>query len=255
MVRVIGLFRPGHSVMRGAWALVFTVLAACDGGSPSEGVAGPDAGRAETGADANPNDANPADASADDATPDADRGDAHSIDASGDAPDDGGACAHWPEFCAIFGCPDPSLCEAAIALEPDVTLKLQNTASGGHGECVGSASGVGGPSLYYSFSIPAGRYVNIIATPVGPPPVGNQQRALIRVLSACNATKATVSDIAAGSVPGEAALCLRNGSANRRVIVAVSRYSGEYGNLPLAFDLSVVLHDSVDDCAGAVFNL
>ena len=238
MVRVIGLLQPNRSVMRGASVLLLTVLAACDGGSASERIAGSDGGRSEAGADANPDDAN-ADANLDNANP-----------------ADGGACAHWPEFCGLFGCPDRSLCEAPVALEPDVKLTMQNTASGGHGECAGSPSGVGGPSLYYSFSIPAGRYANVIASPVGPPPVGDVQRALIRVFFACDATKSTISNIGGTSVFGEAATCLKNaGSATRRVIVAVSRYSGEYGNEPLAFDLSVVFHDSVDDCVTAPFTL
>jgi hypothetical protein len=51
-------------------------------------------------------------------------------------------------------------------------------------------------------------------------------------------------------------MCLKNaGSANRRVILAVSRYSGEFGNFSLALDLSVVFHDSVDDCVIAPFTL
>ena len=268
------LLQPNRSVMRGASALVLAVLAACDDGSASDRIAGSDADRSEAGAGANPADANAdansdnanpadanqpdasADASPHDVTTDADQGDAHSLDASGDAPADGGVCAHCPEFCGLFGCPDLSLCEAAVALEPDVKLTMQNTASGGHGECAGSASGVGGPSLYYPFSIPAGRYANVIATPVGPPPVGDVQRALIRVFFACDATKSTISNIGGDLVFGEAAICLKNaGSATRRVILAVSRYSGEYGDKPLAFDLSVVFHDSLDDCVISRFTL
>lgn len=256
-------------MIRGITALVLAALAACDSGSTSQRVVGSDASGGEAGAggnpaDANPSDANPEDANPDDASPDADpadattdadEGDAHSTDAGDDALADAGICAHWREFCSLFGCPNFSLCEAAVALEPDVKLTMQNTASGGHGECVASPSGVGGPSVYYSFAIPAGRYVNLVATPVGTS-TGTEQRALIRVFSACNAAKVIISNIGGGSVPGEAAVCLRNkSSANQRVILAVSRYSGEYANLALTFELLVDFHDSVDDCEGSLFTL
>jgi len=218
------------------------------GHDPSSDAAGDatlDARRADSSADVHAgdsaSDARMTDSGADANPTDADH-DAHAEDAG-----DAGACPHWHEFCGLFGCANPALCEAAVPLVPDVTLTMQDTTAGGHGDCASSASGVGGPAKYYSIAIPVGPFVRVVATPTRP-----DQRALIRVLAACDAEKVMASDIAAGSAPGEAALCIRNsGTASRRVILAVSRYSGEYGSLPLFFDLSVTVHAAAEGCSGA----
>lgn len=192
--------------------LVFALLAACGGSSTGESDGGIDAALDAAGE----HDA--------------------ATDAPGDdGPDGDGGCP----FCVYGFCPDTPLCSAAVPLEPGAPLTMQDTESGGRGDCATSASGWGGPNLYYTVTLPAGQWTHIVATPTGP-----TQDALVRVLPDCLATATETSARGGGSTSGVAALCVRNETtADRTVVVAVGRYSGETMNLTLQFDLSVEILD------------
>lgn len=200
------------NVGRALLALLGGSVAACTAGEPRD-----------IGADAR-------DAGSHDAGPDAALDDAGADSGSSDAAT--GRCA---ELCTLFECVGRSLCDNAIPLEPGTPRTMQDSASGGHAECALSGSGVGGPSLYYTLTLPAERWSRIVATP--PPSSGD---ALVRVLADCDATQAEHSARGGAVTNGVAEVCVFNDATTERaVVVAVSRYSGETMDVPIAFDLSV----------------
>jgi hypothetical protein len=169
--------------------------------------------------------------------------DAAALDA---ASPDAGVCVISPAACVPPGWPAHAVCEAAVALGPDTSLTGQDTATGGYGECASSASGTGGPSLYYTLTVPLGKIARIRAAPTD-----ITTAALIRAFPDCGATATTHSERGGSSIDGRSTLCLRNdfdSTADLHTVIAVSQYSGEEGCLPLVYDLSVTFLDSPENC-------
>lgn len=145
------------------------------------------------------------------------------------------------ERCSLNYCPDVETCEGAGSLELGVPLTDQDSSIHSElGDCAVSASGAGGPNLYYTLTLPAGQSVRLVAAPTD-----TSHDAVMRVLSDCRATKAENSARGGSLTDGKATLCMDNDDAtDRNVIVAVGRYSGEAQNLALEFDLSAEINDS-----------
>lgn len=146
--------------------------------------------------------------------------------------------------CTVTPMVDPALCAAAVPLEPGMPRLAQDSARGGYGECATSGSGMGGPSLYYRITVPADRKARIEMIPSTAGADG-----LVRVLEGCGAAMTTMSGRGGMLTQGEAAVCLENaGTAPQEYVVAVSRYSGETGCLPIAFDVSIELRPRSEPC-------
>lgn len=143
-----------------------------------------------------------------------------------------GTCACLYGFCTV-----PAYCEAAVPLTPTAPSTMQDTTSGGRGDCAVHASGLGGRNLYYTLEIPPGVWARVVARPLDP-----DENALVRVLSDCAASATEGGSIGGKITEGRAELCVRGGEgAARRVVLAVARYSGEAADLTIRFDLSVEL--------------
>jgi hypothetical protein len=70
------------------------------------------------------------------------------------------------------------------------------------------------------------------------------------VLSDCYALKTEGGAIGGKVTDGRATLCLRDfDSPGHRVVIAVSRYSGEFGSSTIKFDLSAELMPKDDGCS------
>jgi hypothetical protein len=140
--------------------------------------------------------------------------------------------------CTVHECPiaiESVWCETPTPLTVGTPLLNQNTVHGGRGECAPSASGTGARNLYYSVEIPRGERVRVVPTPVP------GQNAVMRVLRDCRAPK--VERSARGPV------CLNNDTAaDRTVVIAIGRYSGEAGGLDVEFDISVELVPADEGC-------
>lgn len=235
-----------------ALVLALAVLAGCgeDSGDVGNDVADTDA--ADTGtADADDTDIADTDTSRADATDtgtaDADAASDGALDSAGsDSAADGGADTDTScNSCVYDYCPDYDICEAAVLLEPGAPLTDQDTSVNTvMGDCATSASGPGGPNLYYTLTLPAGKSTRLVAAPTNP-----QEAAVVRILDDCRATQAEDSARGGSLTDGRATLCSRNdGAESRDVIVAVGRYSGEQQRLTLEFDLSAELRDFEDGC-------
>lgn len=167
------------------------------------------------------------------------------IDASFiDAPTDAGVCLTSYPTCAPATSPQPALCAAAVPLTPAAPLTAQDSADGGFGDCAGSASGIGGPSLYYAIEVPAQRFARVRAVPTDP-----TKPAVVRAMSDCGSHGVLASDRGGDLTAGRAAVCVRNdAAAPQSIIVAVSQYSGEADCAPLVFDVSVEVLTFVENC-------
>ena len=151
--------------------------------------------------------------------------------------------------CWYGHCIDRAVCVAATAIEPGVPLTMQNTGSGGYGDCATFGSSGGDPQLYYSLLIPPGgqfpRHVRVTAAPVDP-----GEAAYLRVLSSCDATAVESGARGGAATNGAATACASNGTPGpRTVIIAVGNYSNAAGGL--AFDLAAA--ELVDPDLGCSF--
>jgi len=143
-------------------------------------------------------------------------------------------------------------CEARATLVPGVPLTGQDTAAGGRGACAVSASGVGGPSLYYAASIPPGKYARVTAMP----PTTDDNRTLLRLLPSCESTKSEAAERGAYGAHHAAVLCLPNETLqDRNIVLAVSKYSGEVARETHVFDISLAYDDSLSACIQAALDL
>jgi len=143
-------------------------------------------------------------------------------------------------------------CEARATLVPGVPLTGQDTAAGGRGACAVSASGVGGPSLYYAASIPPGKYARVTAMP----PTTDDNRTLLRLLPSCESTSTEASSRGVYGSHHAAVLCLPNEtSQGRNIVLAISKYSGEVGGETHVFDISLAYDDSISACTQAALDL
>lgn len=257
-------------------AVAVAVLGACsgdragehDGAGPADAQATvPDAARSDAAMpEAGPNDAVGLDAGMDaavsspdaaldaaalDAASDAVTGDAMAIDARASA-----MCAYLPESCTPEPYPDWIHCEAPTRIEPGTTLTMQDTAAGGYGDCASSASGAGGPRLYYAVLVPPARTVRVIVRPMKEQPeqVGVES-ALLRMLSDCYASQVDLSDRGGALTEGRAGLCVDNDTSEARsALVAVSQYSGEAQCSPLRFEISAQLIEPDQQCPPGAFD-
>lgn len=172
--------------------------------------------------------------------------DARVVDASD--PDataiDAGICVTSFPACATAPTPDPSVCAAAVPLEPGTPRTGQDSATGGYGDCAMSGSGLGGPSLYYRVTIPPDRIARIAVDPSTP-----AQDGLVRAFSTCADTTSLHSGRGGMSTQGRAAICVPNAdTVAHEYVIAVSRYSGESACVPLTFDVSIDLRLPADGC-------
>lgn len=137
-------------------------------------------------------------------------------------------------------------------LLPGVPLTGQDTAAGGRGDCATSASGIGGPSLYYAATIPAGKYARVTAMP----PTTDDNRTLLRLLPSCESTSTEASSRGVYGSHHAAVLCLPNEtSQDRNVVLAVSKYSGEVLGETHVFDISLAYDDLLSTCTQAALAL
>jgi hypothetical protein len=140
-----------------------------------------------------------------------------------------------PKECVYLFAPDYAFCNAAGVLGVSTPILMQDTAQGARGDCAVHASGPGGRNLYYRYSAPAGRDTLVVATAKRA-----GESAVVRVLTRCDADKAEAGQ--RGATMGDASVCVSNRKgAEREVIIAVARYSGEAHDATLLFDLSATL--------------
>ncbi|MBC8132564.1 MAG: hypothetical protein H7X95_06250 [Deltaproteobacteria bacterium] len=160
------------------------------------------------------------------------------------APSDGGTEAGWPGVDAATEvssgdgadaspvpecrysdctCVDFSRCTERPNLIPEMSLAMQDTGTGGFGDCADCASCSGGRNLYYSVRLPPMSLTRIRATPLDP-----RFSLLIRILSECSAEATTLESNRGGGITmGIAGLCLRNTeTVARNLILAVGEYGG-----------------------------
>ncbi|MEW5742783.1 MAG: hypothetical protein AB1938_27955 [Myxococcota bacterium] len=209
--------------MRGPLPLAAFLFCACNVGTS------PDAGL--------PNDDGGADAGLHDAgAPDAGYPDT--------GPSDGGLdCPPGFDFptCAPPGTPSRSWCDTALEVTPDAGTLRRDTSTGGYGDCAITASGIGGPSLYFSVPAPAGRTTRFMATPLAA-----NERVLLRRLERCGGQASWSSIVAASD--GGVGYCFRNTDGDTRLLFAVSRYSGEAFCEALTFDVRVEVTPDDSNC-------
>lgn len=192
-------------------------------------LADADAGDAAWYADGNPG---PLDVTTDaaapiDASASSDANSSHVSKHDASAPDSGS------KSCSYTLKPDYALCLAATEITTDSPLTMQNTAQGAISDCAVSASGIGGRNLYYRFRAPAGIDTQVVVTFKR-----LDEPAVVRVLSDCYAGKAESSG--RGLSDGIASACVDNSQDEaREVIIAVGRYSGDFTELTVNFDLTI----------------
>lgn len=161
-----------------------------------------------------------------------------------DAPIDGDTCNVDFTSCVPTPAPQPAWCAAAVALVPGTPRTAQDSATGGFGDCAASASGIGGPSLYYAVEVPAQRYVRVEAAPTDP-----TRPAVVRAMSDCGSHGVLTSGRGGDLTAGHAAICVRNdGATPLSIIVAVSQYSGEAQCATLVFDVEAEVSTLLDGC-------
>jgi hypothetical protein len=149
------------------------------------------------------------------------------------------------DACLYDVCPTWTSCESATLLEPGATLTMLDTATGGRGDCAAHASGLGGPALYYLLDVPADKWARVVMKSLDA-----DASPLLRVLSDCYALKTETGALGGKVTDGRATLCLRDfDSPGHRVVIAASRYSGEFDNSAIKFDLSVEYSSPGDGCS------
>jgi hypothetical protein len=219
-------------LITGAVALIASV--SCSSGGMSARDAGPDDAGGQIGES--------------DAAADVGSADVGSAEVRADAP----VCQLSYPSCDGGACPNIAWCEVQAMLLPGAPLTGQDTAAGGWGDCAASASGVGGPSLYYAASIPPGKYARVTAMP----PTTDDNRTLLRLLPTCESRATEVSSRGVYGSHHAAVLCLPNEtSQERNIVLAVSKYSGEVGGDTHVFDISLAYDDSLPTCTQAAFDL
>ena len=217
-------------LITGVVALIASV--SCSSGRMSARDAGPDDAGGEIGES--------------DAAADVGSADVGAAEVGADAP----VC--WLPGCDSGACPSIAWCEMRALLLPGVPLTGQDTAAGGRGDCASSASGVGGPSLYYAASIPPGKYARVTAMP----PTTDDNRTLLRLLPSCESTATEALSRGTYGSHHAAVLCLPNEtSQDRNIVLAVSRYSGEVGGETHVFDISLAYDDLLSTCIQAALDL
>lgn len=167
---------------------------------------------------------------------------ATTLDGGRDAGRDAGS--HTPEWhlCQTT-LQDGGWCLAAQQLSAGTVLIGEDTAvGGGLGDCAASPSGFGGPSRYYRITIPTGASVKLRASPDS-----GMVDGLVRLFSDCDAEMVQHSSRGGSTTLGEASLCFHPEAAERRYVLAVSRYSGE-PDLNIRYDLSFQTRDASEGC-------
>lgn len=158
---------------------------------------------------------------------------------------DAGAADAGPgvcQFCLSSGPCDEGLCAARVTLAAGVPLSNQVSDAGGFGDCATSASGKGGPSLYYSVTVPAMRAVQVTMRQTQ----DAGYDAMLRWFPDCGSTATTLVKRGGLTTGGGVSMCVHNpGAAEQRWVVAASRYSGESAQEPFVFDLSLELLTTV----------
>jgi hypothetical protein len=160
-----------------------------------------------------------------------------------DVVSDGDASASTECAYGNCACVDPSVCDNRVELVPGEPLTMQDTATGGFGDCSHCASCSGGKNLYYRLSLSPGHVTRVHATPNSP-----SEDLLVRTLSDCSVDATTIDSARGGDLTmGSATLCLRNDATDTQsVIVAVGLYGGTRPTV--MFDLTAEVLDPADSC-------